>query len=330
LDLREVPLTNDARGELPREAYALLAQANLLRMRGCWEAAVENCMAALRLAPDNPSAQSLLGDIYENQGRYDDAIQWYRMALDAHPDSPADRLKLERLVHRQQAPRAPLSTDVEKQTAAEAAGQPPHTPRRASRLVFSPDKALRYGTLMTALVVVAVVASAYAAVHRHAGSGFLGPTQEVRERPLLVSSSLAAAGAPDDTARDAADQAALEGLRRSPGLAASGVTVYDLQTDPRAGHVSVTFGLAPPAGVARAGILKAALLAVQAAQAAAPNAVSFTARCLSASPGGAYSLVFAGDVARSGIPVDAAGAGLDAQRVQPAWGGLWWSPQVTG
>ena len=87
---------------LPREAYTLLAQANLLRMRGRWDEAVDKCMAALRLAPQNASAQSLLGDIYENQGRLDDAIQWYRMALDVNPDSPADSLKLDRLLEAKQ------------------------------------------------------------------------------------------------------------------------------------------------------------------------------------------------------------------------------------
>ena len=86
---------------LSREVYSLLAQANLLRMRGCWEEAVESCMAALRLTPDSHSAQSLLGDIYENQGRLDDAIQWYRMALDLNPTSTADRMKLERLLSHQ-------------------------------------------------------------------------------------------------------------------------------------------------------------------------------------------------------------------------------------
>ena len=71
-------------------------------MRGRWDEAVDNCMAALRLAPQNASAQSLLGDIYENQGRLDDAIQWYRMALDVSPDSPADQLKLDRLLNAKQ------------------------------------------------------------------------------------------------------------------------------------------------------------------------------------------------------------------------------------
>jgi len=324
-----VPLTDDrpedGGADLPREAYALLAQANLLRMRGCWEAAVENCMAALRLAPDSPSAQSLLGDIYENQGRYDDATQWYRMALDAHPDSPADRLKLERLAQRRQESHAIQPDAIQTRAAVET------MPREAKQRRFSPEKALRYAALATALAVVVVVASAYAAVRRHAGLGPLGQPQEVRARPLLVSSSSGGAGAPDDTARDAADQSALEALRRSPDLAAQGVTVYDVQTDPRAGRVSVTFGLASPTDLTRPGILRAALLTVQAAGAVTSSAAMFTARCLSATPRGAYSLVFAGDVPRSGIPADAAAvAGLDGTRVQSLWSGLWWSPQVTG
>src|SRR5579875_2831472 len=103
----EIPFGPSDR-EMSRDAYALLAQANLLRMRGCWPEAIEKCMAALKLAPEHPSAQSLLGDIYENQGSLDDAIQWYRMALDVQPDSPADKVKLERLLERKTRAIGPL------------------------------------------------------------------------------------------------------------------------------------------------------------------------------------------------------------------------------
>ena len=84
--------------EMTTEVYALLAQANLLRIRGAWQEAVDKCMAAMRIIPGNCAAQSLLGDIYENQGKFDDAIQWYRMALDTNPNSPADKAKLNRLI----------------------------------------------------------------------------------------------------------------------------------------------------------------------------------------------------------------------------------------
>ncbi|MES2464046.1 MAG: tetratricopeptide repeat protein [Armatimonadota bacterium] len=92
-------LDRDA-GEVTREMSIgpLLARANLLRMRGQWNEAIAVCTEALRLAPRSPTAHSVLGDIYEAQGKYDDALQWYGMAVDLAPNRAADREKLERVV----------------------------------------------------------------------------------------------------------------------------------------------------------------------------------------------------------------------------------------
>ncbi|MCX6359360.1 MAG: tetratricopeptide repeat protein [Armatimonadetes bacterium] len=75
----------------------LLAEANLARMRGHWPDAEAGCVKVLRADPNNLHAHSLLGDIYRDQGRSDDALQWYRLALDLAPSSAADREKLLRL-----------------------------------------------------------------------------------------------------------------------------------------------------------------------------------------------------------------------------------------
>ncbi len=323
---------------LPREAYALLAQANLLRMRGCWEEAVGNCMAALRLAPDSPSAQSLLGDIYENQGRFDDAIQWYRMALDANPDSPADRLKLDRLLQRQ----PPLSHPERKAATPEAdtpgAYPIPDEPALASpplgrRLIRDPETALRYGALLAALLVCLVVVLAYAAVHRRATLAALGlgPYQEIKTAPVVVPP---ASGPPPgteavSTQRDAAEQAVLDTLRGSNDLSAQGITVDDLQFDPRAGRVSVTISLPVGNGLTQAAVLRGALHTAQAAAAASPSASAFTLRCLMPAGAGGASLLFAGDVARSALPA-AGAAEPDDDQVQAVWTNPWWSPQMPG
>lgn len=74
-----------------------LAAANLLRLRGQYEAAEARCVDVLRSDPDNVHAHSLLGDIYAEQGRIDDARQWYQIALDLDPRSRSDRDKLARL-----------------------------------------------------------------------------------------------------------------------------------------------------------------------------------------------------------------------------------------
>jgi hypothetical protein len=80
----------------PRSEESLLIRANLLRIRGQWDSAAEQCADVLRLDPTNPTAHSLLGDILQDQGRSEEARHWYQLALDLNPSSEADRAKLAR------------------------------------------------------------------------------------------------------------------------------------------------------------------------------------------------------------------------------------------
>ncbi len=73
-----------------------LTQANLSRVRGNWNEAIDHCVAVLQADPANASAHALLGDIYADRGRNADAVQWYRMALDLQPN-PAVNVKLSRV-----------------------------------------------------------------------------------------------------------------------------------------------------------------------------------------------------------------------------------------
>lgn len=81
---------------LPESLQSALTQANLCRVRREWEAAIDYCVEVLRIQPGNQSAHALLGDIYRDQNKLDDAIQWYRMAVDLRPN-PTDEAKLHRL-----------------------------------------------------------------------------------------------------------------------------------------------------------------------------------------------------------------------------------------
>lgn len=74
----------------------MLLRANLLRMRGDYIEAVAVCADVLRIAPDSSSAHSLMGDIYDAQGRHSDSAAWFRMAVERNPSSAVDREKLER------------------------------------------------------------------------------------------------------------------------------------------------------------------------------------------------------------------------------------------
>ena len=80
--------------------YPELARANLLRMRGDYKAAEQQCLAILRRYPNNATANILLGDICAEKGDLDQSMQWYEMALDLAPESQAAQHKLESVKQR--------------------------------------------------------------------------------------------------------------------------------------------------------------------------------------------------------------------------------------
>ncbi|MBC7327354.1 tetratricopeptide repeat protein [bacterium] len=83
---------------IEREVYSLLATANLYRIRGLWQEAENKCVEVLRKYPNNPAAHSLLGDIYADQGKWEEAKEWYELAVELNPSSTADKKKLERVL----------------------------------------------------------------------------------------------------------------------------------------------------------------------------------------------------------------------------------------
>ncbi|HLK61398.1 MAG TPA: hypothetical protein VKU00_32915 [Chthonomonadaceae bacterium] len=102
----------------PKTIHTLLAQANLYRLRRQWEEATEQCIGILRSDPGNQAAHSLLGDIYRDQGKGDDAIRWYQMAVDLQPNA-ADEAKLHKM---EQAQAKQLALAERQQRAGVAPG----------------------------------------------------------------------------------------------------------------------------------------------------------------------------------------------------------------
>ncbi|MBM3495762.1 MAG: tetratricopeptide repeat protein [Armatimonadetes bacterium] len=82
---------------VPADREISLAAANLLRLRKRFAEAEARCIEVLRADPNNVHGHSMLGDIYLDQGRRDDARQWYQLALDLDPKSRADLMKLSKL-----------------------------------------------------------------------------------------------------------------------------------------------------------------------------------------------------------------------------------------
>lgn len=74
--------------------YPELSRANLLRMRGEYSAAEEQCLSILKRYPNNVTVHTLLGDIHAEQGNLETAAQWYELAADLDPQSTTIQQKL--------------------------------------------------------------------------------------------------------------------------------------------------------------------------------------------------------------------------------------------
>jgi len=143
----------------------LLAQANLDRMRGNWNEAVEICVQVLRAQPGNADAHSLLGDIYRDQGAIDDAVQWYRMATDLRPNgADAEKLrKLEELRELKAAQTGPLAAAADSGGAESARGG------TTQLMGYSPKRWLNTMTIVSACFLTATILVLFAL--RGAGNG---------------------------------------------------------------------------------------------------------------------------------------------------------------
>ena len=337
-------------GGLPRDAYTLLAQANLMRMRGQWPEAVEKCMKALKLSPDNASAQSLLGDIYENQGLLDDAIQWYRMALDVCPDSPADKMKLARVIESKsrtlpppapfrQALPSPSGPEPRRTRDAEVVSTPPLS--LAERFPAASETLLRrsaYGAgALTLLVILFALAFTRWSVHAGKADGQLSV-------PTVVLPSLGT-GAPNVTPApptvysappsDPAEQDLLNALRSVPNMSVQGIAFVGVESDPRAGRLTLTVTCqSPTATPARDLVLRDALMAAEAAvQVTSAQAYpQFSVRCLEGAPvgGGSTPLLLVADTTRTalaGLPANPSSA--SSSQIMAAFSNPWWSSVVS-
>jgi len=132
-----------------------LAEANLYRIRSRWTEAETCCIEVLREDPNNVHAHSLLGDIFRDQGRLEDAAQWYRMALDLDPSSTADQAKLayvEKQTQRSSKGAASLAHLAESTVAGVGTQK---------LMGFSPIAWLRLLTVISVLFVVGMVTLLY-------------------------------------------------------------------------------------------------------------------------------------------------------------------------
>jgi tetratricopeptide (TPR) repeat protein len=197
----------------PAEIGPRLARANLLRMRGRWAEAADECVAALRQAPDHPTAHSLLGDIYQDQGRPDEARHWYHLALELNPASEADRAKLQRAEEALEA----RSRRAEWTAVIEGRAQ------SAETTLLVRESLQRIGAIAGAGVcgIILVMATLVSVAERRGGPDDL-------DAPLFARNPRAAAAANPDTWRE---RALLRRVKETAGPGAALAARVEL--DPR-------------------------------------------------------------------------------------------------
>lgn len=87
---------------------ALLIEAQRFKSKCAWNEAVEKCMDALKKDPENPDIYAVLGEIYEAQGRIDQAVQWYQMAETEYSAVGEPVVSLQEKIRRLESKRALL------------------------------------------------------------------------------------------------------------------------------------------------------------------------------------------------------------------------------
>lgn len=244
LDARYCPecgalLSRDTRSAAPdapesddEEVHALLASANLLKLRGDWQAAVQKCMRALAIDPNSAAAHSLLGDIYCDQGKVGEATHWYKLALDLRPDSAAVRTKLDQLALRGLSVADRGTSTVSKPSS-----------RTATRVIIE---------IIALLGLAALIGIVWPMMSKPPSSepaprGEAGPPEHATRAPVVISKSPSeTVPEPVRSATSRRESALMQAFNASPSLSTRGLHVVGVSVDPRTEMATVTFvGPAP-------------------------------------------------------------------------------------
>lgn len=199
--------------------YPELARANLLRMRGDYKAAEDQCLLILRRYPNNATANVLLGDICTEKGDLEQAMQWYEMALDLTPESQAAQHKLGSVRQR--------FKDKETVQTVEQLGLPT-TKSRAGIYAIS---------LIVAIFIIAVVA--YVLGFKHEQKVVMNDPAVIRARGSLEAGSNSANGAIGAAALREDEPL----LRTIQGTGTEGARVMAAIEDPRSHALTVTYSV---------------------------------------------------------------------------------------
>jgi len=157
----------------------LLSEAHLLRSQEQQEDAIALCTRVLRLDPMNAAAPALLGDIYREQLNYQEALGWYKLAVQRNPDNLGDRRKLDEMIdrvfHGLRKEASPVATNIAAfalpASTVPANTQPPIPPMEGGNWFtrLQPTHVVIACSVFTMLVVAVLLWNSTFARHSEAG-----------------------------------------------------------------------------------------------------------------------------------------------------------------
>jgi hypothetical protein len=320
------------------ECYATLAQVNLLRVRKQREQAIELCETAVRQWPIRGDAHALLGDLYQESGRIDDAILRYCRVLELEPDNKSNRNKMSNMVRFKRQALGPIVPEKKKYSLRSD---------RLVRAVILTLATIMLVTIMTAPLILqqrkerAIEAQSGTTVDRRIN---LNPIvlQPVAPQPVTGDEPATVPSGAPSMIRDPVEEALVDLMGEDPDLLQQGIQVLNAEEDPPDNGFSITFLDRPGSTDAdsRDGILRSCMRVAMSAnmRLGSRETRQLSIRCLLLSSPTAStdngdnapieattSLVFTGTILRSVIP--GANFNIDIQsadQLSPYFTNIWW------
>lgn len=292
--------------------HSMLLRTHLLKTRGELNTATEECIRALRINPDCVEAHSLLGDIYRDQGKIEDAIRWYTLALDLQPDSEIDRARLDELTEGR--PRTPGRAKPELPTIS----------------AWMRDRKIVTGLIGVIVLLIGIIAWVWFSPGPYDDEepGTIAPRRSTlawRRRAVRQRN------APNSTPVASAPEISLfDALNGSAPLTSRGLRVVSVSIDPRDSSAVATFiGPSVNSGELVQSLVTDSVLILKEIASRNDQISRMTARALYALPtqtGATRSeIVFVGDSSKDKLSgIDPAAASYE-QQLQ-AFTSLWWHP----
>ena len=304
-----------------REVYPELARANLLRMQGRYEEAIEVCRRIMGRFPSNETVHALLGDIYADQGKLEDAIQWYELLVELAPTNVHYTAKLHNLrtMHAAQVAPPPPMPDSEAK---------PAKPKTLAYALF--------GVLALILIGASFVAGARMSALRQAAAEPIKPAQGASAPPAVSD-------APRIPPPSAAEPPAVPPAPAPPvGFAGMSSAEADLaaKLSQRLNGAPVWCAFDPAANrwqarvriqsgvLNRARVLQEAIALARAFFELYPNSPSISVGVIAPGPAGGDALIFSAELPPQAAAVDP--ATLNDEQAQAFLQQIqgWWNPTV--